>query len=135
MLEKADQIIRTFKYAGFGVIDESGYPSVSAISLCNPETISELYFITTIDSNKAKRLQKNNKASICCYTEMNNLTLVGKTEIIIDQETKSKYWQDWAIHAHDIYLEGETDPTYCIIKFTTQRVSLWIDEEGAEFTL
>jgi hypothetical protein len=30
---------------------------------------------------------------------------------------------------------GETDPNYCIIKFTAKRASLWIDNEGAEFTI
>ena len=132
MLEKANQIIKTREDASFGVIDESGYPSVSAISLCNPENVSELYFTTTLDSNKAKRLQKNNKASICCYTDMNNITLVGETEIFTDQETKNKYWQDWFIH---VYPGGKTDPTYCVIKFTAKRASLWIDEEGAEFEI
>ena len=132
MLEKANQMIKTCEDAGFGVIDENGYPSVSAISLCNPENISEVYFTTNIGSNKEKRLRKNNKASVCCYSETNNLTLVGETEIFTDQETKSKYWQDWFVH---VYSGGETDPTYCVIKFTTKRVSMWIDEEGAEFMI
>ena len=64
LFEKANEMIRTFEYASFGIIDENGYPSISAISLCNPVNISEIYFTTTMDSNKAKRLQKNNKASV-----------------------------------------------------------------------
>ena len=47
--EKANELIKTFKHASFGVIDEKGYPSVSAISLSNPESISELFFTTTMD--------------------------------------------------------------------------------------
>jgi len=132
LLEKAKQMIQTCENAAFGVIDEQGYPSVSAISLCEPKCVSELYFTTTLDSNKCKRLQKTNKASICYYTEANNLTLVGEADIITDQEMKRKCWQDWFIH---IYPGGDTDPNYCVIKFTTKRVSLWIDEEGAEFPL
>ncbi|MCL2674133.1 MAG: pyridoxamine 5'-phosphate oxidase family protein [Defluviitaleaceae bacterium] len=135
LFSKANKMIRTFKYASFGVIDENGYPSVSAVSLQNPENISELYFTTTMDSNKTKRLQKNNKASINCYTEMNNITLVGECEIFSDQETKSKYWQDWVESGADVYPGGVSDPNYCFIRFTTKRASLWIDEEGAEFTL
>jgi len=135
LFEKANEMIKTFKYASFGVIDESGYPSVSAISLQNPDNISELYFTTTMDSNKVKRLQKNNKASINCYTSMNNITLVGEAEIFSDQETKSKYWQDWVELGSDIYSSGVSDPNYCFVRFTTKRVALWIDEEGTEFTL
>ena len=135
LFEKANEMIRTFEYASFGVIDENGYPSVSAISLSNPENISELYFTTTMDSNKVKRLQKNNKASINCYTSMNNITLVGETEIFSDQETKSKYWRNWIELGSDVYPGGVSDPNYCFIRFTTKRVALWVDDEGAEFTL
>ncbi|MCL2827281.1 MAG: pyridoxamine 5'-phosphate oxidase family protein [Oscillospiraceae bacterium] len=135
LFEKANELIRTLEYASFGVIDENGYPSVSAVSLINPENISELYFTTTMDSNKGKRLQKNNKASVNCYTSMNSITLVGETELFSDQETKSKYWQNWVALGADVYPNGVFDPNYCFIRFTTKRVSLWIDEEGAEFTL
>ena len=135
LFKKANELIKTFAYASFGVIDENGCPSVSAISMQNPESISELYFTTTMDSNKVKRLGENNKASINCYTSMNNITLVGETEIVSDQETKSKYWQDWVARGSDIYPGGASDPNYCFIRFTTKRVALWIDDEGAEFTL
>ena len=135
LYEKANEIIKTLKYASFGVIDENDSPSVSAISLINPKNISELYFTTTVDSNKAKRLQKNNKASINCYDNTYNITLVGEAEIFSDQETKSKYWQKWVDLGADIYADGVSDPSYCFVRFTTKRASLWIDEEGAEFTL
>ena len=135
LFERANELIQTFEYASFGVIDENGYPSVSALSLQNPENISELYFTTTMDSNKVNRLQKNKKASINCYTSMHNITLVGETEIVSDQEAKSKYWQDWVACGSDVYPGGVSDPNYCFIRFTTKRVALWIDEEGAEFTL
>jgi len=135
LLEKANEIIQTFEYASFGVIDEKGYPSASAVILCNPMNVAELYFITTLDSNKGRRLQKNNKASMNCYTSEYNITLVGETEILTDQETKNKYWQEWIELGVDVYADGVSDANYCVIKFTTKRVSLWIDDEGAAFTL
>jgi len=133
LLDKANELIKSFEYASFGVIDENGYPSASAIILCNPKNISGLYFITTMDSNKAKRLQGNNRASINCYTTDNNLTLVGEAEIITDQEAKNEHWNKWIEQGVDIYADGVTDPNYCFIRFITKRVSLWIDDEGAEF--
>ena len=135
LFEKANELIKTIKSAGFGVIDENGSPSVSAVSLIDPQNISELYLTTTMDSNKAKRLQKNDKASINCHTSTYNITLVGETEIFSDQETKSKYWQNWIERGADVYSGGATDPNYCFIRFTTKRVALWIDDEGAEFAL
>jgi len=132
MLEKANQFIKTRNDAGFSVLDENGYPSASAIWLMGHEDITEIYFSTPVGSNKYKRLQVNNKASICCYFEFNNLTLVGEAEILTDQASKTKHWQDPFKY---IYPQGDTDPTYCIIKFTTKRVSLNIDHEAAEFAV
>ena len=136
LFEKANEIIKTCSNASFGVIDEAGFPSVSAISLVNPQDITELYFATSIDANKAKRIKSNNKASICYYNSdddaLANITLVGEAEICTDQETKSKYWLNWFIH---MYPEGETDPNYCIVKFKTKRASLYINHESAELAI
>ena len=132
IFEKANQIIKTCDAVYLGVIDENGYPSVSTVSVIQPENIFEAYFSTNIGSNKEKRLSKNNRASVCYRSGGNNITLVGEVEILTDQETKSRYWIDWFI-GH--YSGGETDPNYLIIKFTTKRVSLWVDNEDAEFTI
>ncbi|MCL2420353.1 MAG: pyridoxamine 5'-phosphate oxidase family protein [Defluviitaleaceae bacterium] len=132
MLDKANQFFKNHDNASFSVLDEAGYPSASAIWIMNQENICEIYFSTPVGSNKYKRLQKNKQASICCYADFSNLTLVGDAEVLTDQASKSKHWQEPFIH---IYPQGDTDPTYCIIKFTTKRVSMHIDHEGAEFTM
>ena len=133
IVEKANQNIKNIKgchKAYFGVIDEAGFPSVSTVSPVKTENIFEVYFTTNADGNKAKRLRKNNKASICYCVNDNNITLVGEAEVLTDQETKDRCWMDWFI---DHYTGGKTDANYVVIKFTTKRVSLWIDNEGAEF--
>ena len=132
IFEKANQAIKNCEIAYIGVIDESGFPSVSTISAINSENIFETYFATGLSANKTKRLQKNNKASICYHLGENNITLVGEAEILTDQHTKNRFWQNWFA---EIFLGGKTDPDYCIIKITTKRVSLWIDNEDAEFTI
>ena len=132
MIEKANNIIKKAANVSLGVIDEKGYPVVMAMSIINPDNISEIYLSTTIGSNKAKSIQKNNKAGICCSTSEDNITLVGEAEILTNQEIKSKCWQNWFI---EVYPGGETDPDYCIIKFITKRVSLFVGGEPAEFSL
>jgi len=129
---KANQIIKGCDTAYVGVIDENGSPSVSTVSIINPENIFEVYFSTNIDGSKAKRLLKDNRASICINHAGANITLVGEAEVLTDQETKNRYWLDWF---SEHYSGGVTDPTYCVIKLTTKRVSLWIDNEGALFTI
>ena len=131
ILEKASKIIAKCNNAAFGIIDDMGFPSVSVVSLCYPQDVLEVYFTTGLESNKVRRLRANNKASINCFTNADNITLVGVAEILTDQESKSKYWQNWFT---EIYGD-ETNPEYCVIKFTTHRVSLWVDEESAEFEI
>jgi len=131
IIEKANQIIKGCEAAYFGVIDKDGFPSVSTVSPVNPESILEVYFTTDAEGNKAKRLQDNNKASICFQAGNDNITLVGVAEILTDQESKSRCWQDWFINH---YPGGETDPNYIVVKVTTRRVSLWVGGEIAAYT-
>ncbi|MCL1845452.1 MAG: pyridoxamine 5'-phosphate oxidase family protein [Defluviitaleaceae bacterium] len=132
MLEKANQILKKTSNVHLGVVNEKGCPVVMVMSLINPECISEIYLSTTLDSNKAKSLQKNNKASVCISTTTYNITLTGEAEILTDQETKSKCWQNWFV---EVYPDGETDPNYCIIKFTAKHASLCIDHEVTVFEM
>ena len=132
IIAKANEVIKKAANVSLGVVDENGYPVVMAMSIINPESISEIYLSTTLSSNKAKCLQKNNKASVCCANANDNITLVGEVEICTDQETKSKYWQNWFI---EVYPGGDCDPDYCVLKFTTKRAALFVDCEMAEGNL
>jgi len=132
LFQKATDFFKARENASFSVLDENGHPSASAIWLAGQENINEIYFSTPVGSNKYKRLQKSGKACINCYSDFSNLTLVGEAQVLTDAESKAKHWQEDFIH---IYPQGATDPTYCIIKFTTKRVSMNIEEMAAEFTI
>ena len=129
---KANEIIKCCDVAYLGVIDENGYPHVSTVSTVQPDNLFEAYFATDLIGNKTKRLLKDKRASVCYRKDGQNITLVGKAQILTDQESKSKYWEEWFINHFPL---GQTDPNYCMIKFKTERVSLWIDSEGAEFKI
>jgi general stress protein 26 len=100
------------------------------VSVVHPENIFGAFFTTNLDGNKAKRLLKDKRASVCFQKGGANITLAGEAEILTDQESKNKCWLDW----FEYHYAGVTDPNYCVIKFVTKRVSIWTDNEGAEFT-
>ena len=129
---KATQLIAACDAVYLGVLDTNGFPHVSTVSTINPDSLFTAYFATGMGANKTKRLLADKRASICYRINGNNITLVGEGEILTDQETKSRCWIDWFV-AH--FPLGQTDPNYCIIKFTTKRMSLWIDNESAECTV
>jgi len=132
IIEKASQIIKTCDAAYLGVIDENGAPSVSTVSPLRPEGIHEVYFGTSLCANKTQRLHKDPRASVCFHKGDDNITLVGEAEVLTDQETKSRVWESWFI---EIFPGGETDPNYCVIKFSTKRASLWVGCESVEGAL
>lgn len=130
IFEKANQIIRVCDVAYIGLIDEDGYPMVSTIEPIDPESVFEAYFSTGIHSNKYGCLKKSRKGSVCYHAGGDNVTLIGDVEILTDQQSKNRFWRE---DYSQFYALGETDPVYCILKFTTRRALLWIDNESASF--
>lgn len=130
IIEKANRLVVSSDTAYIAVIDENNYPSVSTITPIKADGFFELYFSTGINVNKTRRILKNNRVSICYNTKNDNVSLVGRAEILTDKATKHELWQDWFINHFSL---GKDDPEYCIIKFTSERVSLWIDRESSEF--
>lgn len=132
LLAKANHIVNSADACWIGLIDESGYPTVSTISRIQSDGIFTSYFSTGTDGNKAKRIRACGRASICFRQEGSNVTLVGTAAVVTDPEMKRVLWQDWFL---EHFPGGAEDPGYCILKFTAERASLWIDCEGAEFRI
>jgi general stress protein 26 len=128
---ESNKIVKTCNAVYLGLIDSDGYPSVSTVTPIKQKNILEVYFACGKASNKYQRLLANNRASICFQAGYNNITLVGETQIITDQDTKSKYWLDM----FNEHFTDKTDPNYILVKFKTNRVSLWVDNESAEFSI
>lgn len=127
--QKAAEVIQHAGEAYFGVIDESGYPSVSTVSSIKTEGLLKTWYSGGASGNKAKRLARCEKASVCYHVGGDNVTLVGTARVLTDPEIKHALWQDGFI---DHFTEGKDDPEYIVIEFTAQRVSLWVDNESAE---
>lgn len=99
-------------------IDDEGYPWTRA--LIKPRYVDDknIYFATYTSSNKVKHYQNNSKASIYFYEKGKNfqgVMIKGTMEVLTDQETKDKFWLPFYKR---FYKMGNTDPEYCILKFT-----------------
>ena len=132
IFEKANRIVSEVGEAAIGLIDEDERPSVSMISSIRTDGIFAAWFATGLYGNKARRIQANPKASVCYRQDGANVTLVGEARILTDEGIRHSLWQDWFINH---FPKGMDDPEYCVIEFHTKRVSLWIDNESAKFTL
>lgn len=132
IFEKANRIVKETGEAAFGLVDEEGAPTVSMISSIRTDGIFQAWFATGLTGAKAQRIRKNPKASVCYREGGDNVTLVGEASLVTEQETRHALWQDWFINHFPL---GMDDPDYVVIAFRTKRVSLWIDNESAKFSI
>ena len=131
IIQKASELLSGLNqakgHAVVAVMDENGYPSASAVSIEQTTGITELLFSAGISGNKALRIAKNNKGSVCVVVgDSANITLVGTLTVHTDSEMKHKVWDGkW-----DGMWSGTDDPDYCVISLKTKRYGLWVGDEN-----
>ena len=141
VIARAGEIIKSKSAAGnmgaavaLSLIDSEGYPTASAVSISKSDGIRQITFCTTMDSNKAKRAEACNRASVCVFDDnyqensFYNITLVGTIEIVADPAIKKEMWYE----GMSGYCSGPDDANFCVLRFTTKRYNLWVGIEEEE---
>ena len=111
-------------YSSVALIDFDGFPTISTISISKADGIKTLFYITSLDSNAVKRIQKNNRACVNINSDLYHISLVGTFEVFTDLQTKQDMWYDGAKE----HFSGPDDPNLCILRFTTERYNILIME-------
>lgn len=104
-------------------LDLDGAPTAAAVTAAGAEGIRVITFGTGLGSNKAKRIAKDNRASVCFCSEEYNITLIGTMEIVTDLQTRRDSWYA----GMENHFPGPEDPNYCVLRFTTTRYNLLVD--------
>lgn len=115
-------------------IDENGFPSTR--TMLNPrkrQDIKEFYLTTNTKSKKVQALLANNKAGLYFYDRplYRGIAFEGTVEVIYDQTIKNEVWRDMDI----IFYESNTDPDYCVLKFTAKSARYYQDYKSTDITL
>jgi len=114
-------------YSTLALIDLDGYPATTTMSISKQDGIQHLYFTTSLDSNVVKRIQQCNRASVCVNSAEYHISLVGTIEILTNLKIKQELWYEGISG----YFSGPEDPNYCVLRFTTERYNLFIDDKVA----
>ena len=80
-----------------------------------------IWYATGTQSRKVVEIDKNGAASVFYYrpTDHSSVSAMGKAEVVKDDETRKKMWQDaWSA----FWKEGPSDPGYCLIKVTPKKM-------------
>jgi len=116
-------------YAVLALINENGYPTASALTIAKSDGINWLTFATSPDSNKALRVGKNNRASVCIASSEYNISLVGTVEIITDTSIKKDSWCE--LMDNGAHWSGYDDPNFCVLHFNTESYNLFFADDGS----
>ena len=134
-LKKMCNFIKKQKVSFICSVDENGFPNVKA--MLKPRKINglkEFYFSTNTSSLRVKQFLSNPNASIYFYRKglikYTGVMLVGKMEVLTDQETKNMIWKKGDTI---FYKKGVTDPDYCVLKFTAQNGRYYCDLKTESF--
>lgn len=115
-------------------IDENGFPSTR--TMLNPrkrQGINEFYLSTNTKSKKVQALLANPKAGLYFYDRplYRGIAFAGTVEVLRDQAIKDEVWRDMDI----IFYENNTDPNYCILKFTATSARYYQDYHSTDIQL
>lgn len=101
-------------------VSEDGFPNMKAmLPPRRREGIREFWFTTNTSSMRVKQYEKNPKASIYFYDKsfFRGVMLTGYMEVLKDAESKKMIWREGDTMYYPL---GETDPDYCVLKFTAE---------------
>lgn len=115
-------------------IDSSGSPTTRA--MLNPrkrQGLKEFYLTTNTASQKVQALLSNPKAGLYFYNRQLycGMAFTGSVEVIYDQAIKNEIWHDM----DTIFYENNTDPNYCVLRFTAQRVRFFQNYTSTDIEL
>lgn len=104
-------------------IDADGFPASTTISPSRSDSLRWITFCTGRGAPTPVRLTRNNKAAVCLNAPTYHISLVGTAEVCTDPETCRAMWYEGLAN----HFTGPDDPNLCVIRFTTQRYSLFVD--------
>lgn len=115
-------------------LDENGYPVMRAmLAPRKREGIKVFYLITNSRSAKVQAYRANSKA--CLYFADKRLyhgvMFKGHMDVLEDQATKDEIWRDMDI----IFYQNNTDPDYCVLKFTAFTARYFSDYRITDLTI
>lgn len=112
-------------YATLVTMDPDGSPVPTTISPSRSEGIRWVTFCTGRGAPSALRLGENPRAAVCFNSPSYHISLTGTAEVVTDPETCREMWYEGLAN----HFSGPEDPNFCVIRFTAQRYSLFVDWE------
>lgn len=128
IIEKAAQMVSEAQVITVASIDENGYPRPVAMVKIKDEN-GAIYVSTGASSAKTAHFKANPKAGVSIVRGGDNIIYTGEMEIVTDEDLKRSLWGEWML-PH--FPGGADDAEYCVLRFTPQSATYYIDGEFAK---
>lgn len=134
--EKLFGFIAEQKTALLASVDEDGFPNVKAMFAPRKIEGDSLYFSTNLSSVRSQQFLENPKACVYFYKrgrfKYEGVMLTGLVEVLQDDGIRREIWQPGD---RMFYKQGQTDPDYCVLKFTATKGRHYCDLKSESFAL
>lgn len=121
--EKAAQMVAMAQIITVASVDENGYPRPVAMVKLKDDN-GAIYVSTGTSSAKTAHFKANPKAGVSIVKGGDSIVYTGEMEIVTDEAVKRSLWGDWML---DHFSDGVEDSEYCVLKFTPQSATYWIE--------
>lgn len=137
-MENVDKIIENLvdhqDVCFLSFMNDAGFPTARA--MLNPrkrQGLKEFYLTTNSSSQKVQSLLLNPKAGLYFYDRptYRGVAFTGTVEVLHDQAIKDEVWRDM----DTIFYESNTDPNYCVLKFTATAARYYQDYTSTNIEL
>ena len=113
-------------------VNADGFPRPVPLDKIHSIGYNEVWIVTAADSEKVADFRLNPKAGLSYSFYGDSVALRGTVEIITDNETRKRMWQEYFIN---YFPDGPADPNYVLIRFIGNEATLWINREFAHITI
>lgn len=127
-------VARKAKFAFVSSVDAQGFPNTKAMFALKRDGLRVFYFSTNLSARRTQQFLSNPSACIylCNQSRFMGLMLVGRMEVMRDQDHKAMLWKPRDIM---YYRKGVDDPDYCVLKFTAERGNYYHGLQKHDFTV
>jgi len=113
--------VGSYQYSNLITIAGDGTPRGRMMAHLPLKNDMVIWYATGSQSRKIAEIENNPAVSVFFYrpTDHSGVSAMGRAEIVKDDETRKKMWQDaWSAY----WKEGPTDPGYCLIKIIPKKI-------------
>ena len=134
LIKKAEELLTKCTVCSVASVSEKGYPRICLLMPLKTNGIKEFWFSTGAGGTKAKHFKNNEKAGVTFYNGGDSVTLTGKMEIVTDKAVKDGLFVKWSDFLGRHFPNGgQDDPNYCVLRFTAEETTIYIDGEFETF--